>query len=68
MNICKIMLIFLFFFHLLHEKRGISSKLMAKADMNIRIDYERSFRGSLPTASAVSIIAFHAANARKIKK
>ena len=50
------------------EKRGISSKLMAKADMNIRIDYERSFRGSLPTASAVSIIAFHAANARKIKK
>ena len=49
------------------EKRGISSKLASKADMNIRIDYERSFRGSLPTASAVSIIAFHAANARKIK-
>lgn len=49
------------------EKRGISSKLMAKADMNIRIDYERSFRGSLPTVSAVSIIAFHAANARKSK-
>lgn len=49
------------------EKRGISSKLMAKADMNIRIDYERSFRGSLPTASAVSIIAFHAANARRAK-
>lgn len=49
------------------EKRGISSKLMAMSDMNIRIDYERSFRGSLPTASAVSIIAFHAANARKSK-
>ncbi len=49
------------------EKRGISSKLLAKADMNIRIDYQRNFRGSLPTASAVSIIAFHAANSRKIK-
>ena len=49
------------------EKRGISSKLMAKSDMNIRIDYERAFRGSLPTASAVSIIAFQAANARKSK-
>ncbi len=49
------------------EKRGISSKLMSKADMNIRIDYARSFRGSLPTASAVSIIAFHAANSRKSK-
>ncbi len=49
------------------EKRGISSKLKAYADMNIRIDYERSFRGSLPTASAVSIIAFHAANTRKTK-
>lgn len=47
------------------EKRGISSKLAAKADMNIRIDYKREFRGSLPTASAVSIIAFHAANSRK---
>lgn len=49
------------------EKRGISRKLMSKADINIRIDYERSFRGSLPTASAVSIIAFHAANIRKSK-
>ena len=49
------------------EKRGISGKLLSKADMNIRIEYERSFRGSLPTASAVSIIAFHAANARKSK-
>ena len=49
------------------EKRGISGKLLSKADINIRIEYERSFRGSLPTASAVSIIAFHAANARKSK-
>ncbi len=49
------------------EKRGISSKLLSRADMNIRIDYERKFNGSLPTASAVSIIAFHAANERKCK-
>ena len=47
------------------EKRGISSKLAKHAHMNVRIDYERSFNGSLPTTSAVSIIAFHAAHVRK---
>ena len=48
------------------EKRGLSSKLARHADLNVRIDYERSFNGSLPTTSAVSIIAFHAAHMRKI--
>ena len=50
------------------EKRGISSKLSKHADMNVRIDYQRSFNGSLPTTSAVSIIAFHAAHIRKTKQ
>ncbi len=40
------------------EKRGISSKIIALSDANVRIDYGREFMGSLPSASAVSIIAF----------
>jgi 23S rRNA (guanosine2251-2'-O)-methyltransferase len=40
------------------EKRGISSKLSALKDMNIRIPYAREFLGSLSTASAVSILAY----------
>ena len=50
------------------EKRGISSKIAKHADLNVRIDYERSFNGSLPTTSAISIIAFHAAHMRKSKQ
>ena len=34
------------------EKRGISRKLLDKADQIVRIDYGRSFRGSLSAASA----------------
>lgn len=48
------------------EKRGISSKIAKHADINVRIDYERSFNGSLPTVSAVSVIAFHASHMRKM--
>jgi len=40
------------------EKRGISSKLMAMKDLNIRIPYGREFMGSLSTASAVSILSY----------
>lgn len=40
------------------EKRGISSKLSALKDFNIRIPYARDFLGSLSTASAVSILAY----------
>ena len=40
------------------EKRGISSKLSALRDMNVRIPYAREFLGSLSTASAVSILAY----------
>ena len=40
------------------EKRGISSKLLALKDINIRIPYGRDFMGSLSTASAVSVLAY----------
>ncbi len=40
------------------EKRGISSKLLAIKDINIRIPYGRDFMGSLSTSSAVSILAY----------
>ena len=40
------------------EKRGISSRLSALKDINIRIPYAREFLGSLSTASAVSILAY----------
>ena len=47
------------------EKRGISRKLLDLADANVRIDYGRDFMGSLPTASAVSVIAFEIVRQRR---
>ncbi|MBQ8433028.1 MAG: RNA methyltransferase [Clostridia bacterium] len=40
------------------EKRGISRKLLEQADQIVRIDYGRSFRGSLSAASAATVMAF----------
>ena len=40
------------------EKRGISRKLLEQADRTVRIDYGRSFRGSLSAASAATVMAF----------
>jgi 23S rRNA (guanosine2251-2'-O)-methyltransferase len=40
------------------EKRGISRKLLDKADQVVRIDYGRNFRGSLSAASAATVMAF----------
>ena len=40
------------------EKRGISAKLSALKDVNVRIPYAREFLGSLSTSSAVSILAY----------
>lgn len=40
------------------EKRGISRNILDKADQVVRIDYGRSFNGSLSAASATTIIAF----------
>ena len=45
------------------EKRGISRSLMDLADSNIRIDYAVDFKGSLPTASAATLMAFECAKA-----
>ena len=40
------------------EKRGISQKILSKADKIVRIDYGRQFNGSLSTASAAAVFAF----------
>lgn len=40
------------------EKRGISAHLLKQADEIVRIDYGRSFRGSLSAASAATVMAF----------
>lgn len=40
------------------EKRGISSAVNALCDMTVRIDYGRSFRGSLSSASAATVLGF----------
>ena len=50
------------------EKRGISRKLLDMSDVNIRINYGRDFMGSLPSASAISIIAFEIANQKSLLK
>ena len=48
------------------EKRGISRKLLDLSDTTIRIDYGRDFMGSLPSASAVSVIAFEIARKKRL--
>ena len=40
------------------EKRGISSATLANADIIVRLDYGRDFRGSLSAASAASILSY----------
>ena len=40
------------------EKRGISSKIEEAADSVVRIEYGRSFRGSLSAASAATIMVY----------
>ena len=49
------------------EKRGISSRVLQLSDANVRIDYARNFMGSLPSASAISVIAFEIARQRSGK-
>ena len=48
------------------EKRGISRKLLDLADVNVRIEYGRDFMGSLPSASAISVMAFEIARRKNI--
>ena len=50
------------------EKRGISAQILELSDINVRIDYAREFMGSLPSASAISVIAFEIARQRSAKK
>lgn len=40
------------------EKRGISRTVLDLADQVVRIDYGRSFRGSLSAASAATVLSF----------
>ncbi len=40
------------------EKRGISRKLLDRADLIVRIDYGRAFRGSLSAASACAMLGY----------
>ncbi len=40
------------------EKRGISRALLDQADAVVRLEYGRSFRGSLSAASAASVLAY----------
>ncbi len=40
------------------EKRGISRSLLSMSDQVVRIDYGRSFLGSLTTASSAAVMAF----------
>ena len=44
------------------EKRGISRKILDMSDVTVRIPYGREFMGSLPSASAVSVMAFEIAS------
>lgn len=49
------------------EKRGISRKVLELADTNVRIEYGREFMGSLPSASAISVISFEILRQKRIK-
>ena len=40
------------------EKRGISSEILSKSDMVVRVDYGKTFKGSLTASSAATVLAF----------
>lgn len=47
------------------EKRGISSKIIDKADVLVKIDYAREFRASLSAASATTMFAYEISRQNK---
>ena len=49
------------------EKRGISAKVLEKADVVVRIDYGREFKGSLSAASAASVLGYEVFRQNRIK-
>lgn len=40
------------------EKRGISSDILSKSDMIVRVDYGKTFKGSLTASAAATVLAF----------
>lgn len=40
------------------EKRGISKSVLEKSDSIVRIEYQNSFKGSLPASSAATVLGF----------
>lgn len=40
------------------EKRGISSEVLSHSDMVVRVDYGKTFKGSLTASSAATVLAF----------
>ncbi len=40
------------------EKRGISSDILAKSDIIVRVDYGKTFKGSLTASSAATVLSF----------
>ena len=40
------------------EKRGISSEVLSQSDMVVRVDYGKTFKGSLTASSAATVLAF----------
>ena len=49
------------------EKRGISKKILEKADILVKIDYAREFRASLSAASATTMFAYEIQRQNDIK-
>ena len=47
------------------EKRGISSKILSRADEIVRIDYGRDFQNALSAASAATILSFEVLRANR---
>ena len=50
------------------EKRGISKKVLDKADIKVKIPYSREFKASLSAASATTIFAYEIMRQNSIKK
>lgn len=50
------------------EKRGISSALLEKSDILVKIDYAREFKASLSAASATTMFAYEIARQNPIKR
>ena len=40
------------------EKRGISADILAISDMIVRVDYGKTFKGSLTASSAATVLSF----------